>query len=201
MAFEFITEAPRSQQVAFGVMFLIAIVGGGYYFLLSPSTTRVKQLRAEHASLQKQIIENRAIAAHLARFRQEATALRKRLDAVRARLPTEKEIPRLYRQVSDLARRSGLAVSLFDPGSPENREFYEETPIVLVAETSYHRLGEFFARLARLPRIVTLNKFRFQGIDDPTATLRAELTLATYLMRPKSEASADQPGAPPGNQQ
>lgn len=201
MAFEFITEAPRGTQVAAGLM-LLAMIGAGGLVLVSSKKGEVNELRTTHASLQRQVIQNRAIAANLARFRKEAAELRKRLESVQERLPTEKEIPRLYRQVSDLAHQSGLAVSLFDPGEPEDRDFYEETPITVIAESSYHGFGKFFARLARLPRVVTLNAFKFQGIEGSKATLRAELTLATYLMRAKREASAAQRGAPaPTDQQ
>ncbi len=189
MALEFITQAPRVQKIALGVIALAIIGAGGYFLLLSPRMAEVAQLRNRNAALQAEVARNRALAARLAGFRKEAAALRLRLDAARARLPVEKEVPRLYRQISNLAIQSGLAVSLFQPKDPKPKDVYDEVPIVLNAEAGYHQLGKFLERVAKLPRIVTLNEFKLVGIQRPTGSLRAELNLATYVFRPE--------GAPP----
>ena len=51
-----------------------------------------------------------------------------------------------------------------------------------------------------MPRIVNLGDFRLAGIERPTGTVRAELTLATYLFRPEGSpppaATPAAPGAP-----
>lgn len=189
MAFEIITQAPRSQKTAFGVIVLALLVAGGYYLLLSPVMTEVSGLRAQRITKQAELQQNQAVAASLARFKQEAQALRARLETAKERLPSEKEIPALYRQVSDLAFQSGLSVSLFQPKDPVMKDIYQEVPITVSAESGYHQLGSFFDRLARLPRIVNLTDLKLTGISRPTGTLKADLVLATYVFRPE--------GAPP----
>ena len=185
MVFEFIRQAPRSQKIALGVMVLAVIGGAGHFLLLSPKMAEVEQLRTGNASLQSQVTQNRALAAGLATFRQEAAVLRRRLEVAKARLPEEKEVPGLYRQISSLALQSGLTISLFQPKEPKPTDVYDEIPIILTAEASYHQLGEFFERIARLPRVVTLNGLKLEGIQRPTGTVRAELTFATYVFRPE----------------
>lgn len=193
MAFEFITQATRRQKIIAGIVLLILLGAGAYYFLISPQQTEVEQLRTRNASLQAEVTRNRAIAASLARFKQEAAVLRQRLEAARERLPTDKEIPGLYRKISELALQSGLTVALFQPKEPQPKEVYSEVPIVVSAQADYHQLGEFFEKIARLARIVTLNDFKLLGsLTGPAAaggSVRAELNLATYLLRPL--------GAPP----
>ena len=130
--------------------------------------------------------------AGLRTFRAQADALRRRLELAKGRLPSEREIPGLYRQVSDLALQAGLAVALFAPKPPEDKDTVTEIPIAVSAEGTYHQLGGFFSRIGRIPRIVNLGDFRLAGVERPTGTLRAELTLATYLFRP--EGSAPRPG-------
>jgi type IV pilus assembly protein PilO len=129
------------------------------------------------------------VAASLARFKQEAQALRTKLEAAKERLPSEKEIPGLYRQVSDLAFQSGLSVSLFQPKDPATKDIYQEVPISINAEAAYHQLGSFFDRLSRLPRILNLTDLKLAGITRATGTVRADLILTTYVFRPE--------GAPP----
>jgi type IV pilus assembly protein PilO len=123
--------------------------------------------------------------------------LRRRLELAKGRLPSEREIPGLYRQLSDLALQAGLAVALFAPKPAEDKETVTEIPIAVSAEGTYHQLGGFFSRIGRIPRIVNLGDFRLAAVERPTGTVRAELTLATYLFRPDGSApAAGTPGAP-----
>ena len=151
--------------------------------------------------LQAEVAKARVEEAGLRTFRAQADALHKRLDLAKGRLPSEREIPGLYRQISDLALQAGLAVALFAPKPGEDRDTVTEIPIAVSAEGTYHQLGGFFSRIGRIPRIVNLADFRLAGVERPTGTLRAELTLATYLFRPEgSPPAAGTPGAPaPGS--
>jgi len=198
MAFETITQAPRPQKIIFGVILLVVLVAGGYYFLLSPKMAEVSGLRQQRAAKETEMLQSRALAASLARFKQEAQALRARLETAKERLPSEREIPGLYRQVSDLAHQAGLAVSLFQPKEPATKDVYQEVPISVSAEAGYHQLGTFLDRIARLSRIVNLTDMKITGISRPTGTIRADLTLATYVFRPEGAPPPPAPGARPG---
>lgn len=198
MAFEIITQAPRPQKIVFGVIVLAVLLAGGYFLLLSPKWAEVNALRQQRAAKEVELIQSRALAGSLARFKQEAQALRARLEAAKERLPSEREIPGLYRQVSDMAYQTGLAVSLFQPKEPATKEIYQEVPISLSAEAGYHQLGTFLERIARLPRIVNLTDLKITGISRPTGTIKADLTLATYVFRPEGAPPPPAPGARPG---
>jgi Tfp pilus assembly protein PilO len=65
----------------------------------------------------------------------------------------------------------------------------------VISESGYHQLGVFFDKVGRLPRIVNLGDFRMSGIERSTGSVRAELTLTTYVFRPEG---APPPGAKPG---
>ncbi|MBI3634774.1 MAG: type 4a pilus biogenesis protein PilO, partial [Candidatus Rokubacteria bacterium] len=125
--------------------------------------------------------------------------LEKRLELLKERLPNEKETPRLYRTLSEAATQSGLAVSLFQPRSPKEQDYYYEIPIAITAEGGYHQLGEFFERVAALPRVVTLAEMKLTGLTAGTSTgrpLRVDVTLATYMYRPAGAGAPPKPGAP-----
>src|SRR2546427_5666352 len=153
--FDPIVNAPRSQKIVAGVTGAIAIAAAAYFLLLAQAQAQVSQLRAELTSLQTEIARSRAIVADLLKFRREAAELEARLNALKDRLPGEKEIPTLYRTLSDAATASGLAVSLFQPRPPVVRDYYSDIPISLNAEAAYNQIGEFFERVAKMARVVT----------------------------------------------
>lgn len=187
-------HAPRPQKIAFGVILLV-IVGALGYFVISPKTAEREALRVKNDQLQAELTKARTEEATLRQFRAQAEALRRRLEVAKGRLPSEREIPALYRQISDLAQQSGLAVALFAPKPAEDKDNVSEIPITVSAEGSYHQLGTFLSRVGRIPRIVNLGDFRLAAIERPTGSLRAEMTLATYLFRPDGPPVAPAPAA------
>src|SRR6266850_4307321 len=182
--FDPIVNAPRSQKLVAGALGAFVILAAAYFFLLAPAQAEVAQLRAQLSSLQSEITRNRAIVADLLKYRREVAELEARLNALKDRLPGEKEIPTLYRTVSDAATVSGLAVSLFQPRPPVVRDYYSEIPIAVNAEAGYHQLGEFFERVAKLARVVNVAEIKLGGLNRPRNPVRAELVLATYMYRP-----------------
>ena len=192
-----LSNAPRPQKIILGVVGLLIVVGLGYFLVISPKTVERATLRQQAEALQTEVQKASADEANLRPFRLQAEALRRRLQAARERLPSEKEMPRLYRQLTDLAFQSGLQVALFAPKPAQDRDDVAEVPIAMTCEGGYHQLGAFFARVSRLPRIVDLADFRLAAIERPTGTLRAELTLGTFLFRPEGAAPLAKPGASP----
>jgi type IV pilus assembly protein PilO len=196
MAFtDVLANAPRPQKIAVGIVGLVIVAALGY-FIVSPKSTERDALRQKNEALQAEVAKARVEEAGLRTFRAQADALRRRLELAKGRLPSEREIPGLYRQLSDLALQAGLAVALFAPKPPEDKDTVTEIPIAVSAEGTYHQLGGFFSRIGRIPRIVNLGDFRLAAVERPTGTVRAELTLATYLFRP--EGSAPLPGTSGG---
>ena len=200
-ALDSIVNAPPQHKLIFGSMVLVIVGALGYFFLISGARADRDALVQENEVRRAEVLKAKADEANLRPFRALAEALRKRLDAAKEWLPQEREIPQVYRQVSDLAIQSGLGVSLFQPKPPEDRDVLTEVPIAVTAEGTYHQMGAFLQRVGQMPRIVSLGDFRMLGIDRAPGTVRAELTLATYTFRPEGAppppAKPGAPGAPP----
>jgi type IV pilus assembly protein PilO len=196
--FDPIVNAPRSQRILLGVVGVVTLVGLAYFFLLSPIEARISRLRAEHASLQRELVESRRIVADLGRFRAEVAELEKRVELIKEKLPNEREMPALYRTLSDAAFQSGLGVGLFQPREPKVSDYFIEIPIAMVAEGGYHQFGQFFERIAGFPRVVNIVEWKLSGpTKGTTALVKADLTLATYMYRPVGSAPVSKP-APRG---
>ena len=188
-----VVNAPKWQKGLFGVLGLAAIGGASWAFLFSPLHLQLGALRAQHAQLERDIAQNRAIVADLARFKRLVGETEQKLTALREKLPTEKETPPLYRSLSDAASTAGLGVALFEPKEPKPRDYYNEIPIILKAEGGYHQLGEFFQRVAGLPRVVNVTEWKFGPSKDTKKPVAAELTMATYTYRAPGAAPAPKP--------
>src|SRR5919201_1949697 len=158
-----LVHASRPQKIIAGAVGIAILAGLGYVLLISPKLGERASLRPQSDALRAEVAKATTDEANLRPFRLQAEALRRRLQAAKERLPSEKEMPRLYRQITDLAFKSGLHVALFAPKPPEERDDVAEVPITTTGECSYHQLGFFFSRMSRLPRIVDLGDFRLIG--------------------------------------
>lgn len=195
--FDPILNAPRWQRVLLGTMGVVALVGAGYFFLISPIEDRISLLSAEQASLQRELVESRRMVAELDRFRREIAELERQIQVAKEKLPTEKDLPPLYRTLSDAAFQSGLGVALFQPRDLKIGEYFTEIPIAVNVEGGYHQLGEFFERVAGLPRVVNVVEWRLSGLQKgQIVNVKGDLILATYMYRPVGSPSAPKPGAP-----
>lgn len=196
--FDPIVNAPKWQKMVLGLVGVVVLVAAAYFLLISPIEVRISALRAQRESLQRELMESRRIVADIARFRREIAELEKNIEVIKEKLPNEKEMPTLYRTLSDAAYQAGLGVALFQPREPKVTEYFNEIPITLNAEGGYHQLGDFYERVAAFPRVVNVVDWRLTGLSKGRTSIKADLTLATYVYRPVGSPPAPKPpGARP----
>jgi type IV pilus assembly protein PilO len=190
-------DGPKLPKVVLGLVGVVVLVAVGYFVLLSPAQARIEALNQRRTQLTSEVNQAKAQVAEIERFRREIVELEKRLTLLADRLPSEKETPTLYRALSSAAEQSGLGVSLFQPREARAKDVVNEIPIIVSAEGSYHQLAKFFERVSALPRVVTVNDFKMTGLPKSKNSMKADLTLATYMYRTAAPAGAAKPGAPP----
>lgn len=152
---------------------LMALVVVAFYFLFYEAQIQKKdQLAKRLQTVQSQLAENQRIAANLPRFRAEYEKLQEQLDDALSELPDSKEIPKLLRNIGELAREQGLDVLSFKPAAEVNKGFYAEVPVILNLRGSYHDVALFFDAVGRMPRIVNIDQLKMgqaKIIDDRTS--------------------------------
>ena len=219
---DFLAVTPRWQKIVVGLVLLVAFTSAGYFIAVLPVSNRVSSLRAQRDAREQEILRLRPMAAEVTRMRRETAEIEQQLNVAKAKLPTEREIPSLYRTLSDAAVQAGLAVSLFQPKAPRTLDFYTEVPISVIAEGGYHELGDFLARVAMLPRATMVGDLKLTGpkpgapavapagssrspagvnrppasvtdASKPRRSIRAEITLLTYIYRPVGSPPAPKP--------
>lgn len=182
--FDPIVNLPKQAKLGIGFGILAVIAGLSYYFVFAPVQGRIAKLEKDLAGLKTEIAQNKANLAALESLKKQAGEVEKKLAALTEKLPSEKEMPQIYRAVNETVFQSGLDIGSFEPRDPRVRDYYAEIPIKMTVEGGYHQIGDFFDRLAALPRLITVTDWKFAGLPRLKNPVRAELTLATYTYRP-----------------
>jgi type IV pilus assembly protein PilO len=188
-------DGPKLPKIVLGAVLFVVIAGAAAFLLIMPISERIKVQEARKQQLATEIATVRAQVAELQRFRREVADLQAKLELLKVKLPTEKETPALYKSLSEAAQGAGLGVSLFQPREARPRDYVAEIPITITAEGGYHQLGQFFEKVAGLPRVVKVGEMRLTGLQKSRNALRADMTLATFMYR--DVAPAPKPGAVP----
>jgi type IV pilus assembly protein PilO len=191
-----LTRLPLAGQLGVSAVIALLICGGFYYFWYADALEQQKQKETRLADLQKQIRALEATANKLPEFQREVQALEARLETLKRILPPEKEMPDLMRRLQYLAAQSSLAVVKFNPATPVSKEFYQEIPINIDLEGTYHNMGAFLDRISRIPRIVNMGNLQIRARSQPTVnnTVSVSAVATTYVYR-DAPATAQRPGA------
>ena len=183
MADNSLTRLPLAGQLGVSVFLAALICGLFYYFWYSDALDREKTKKARLEQLQKEIRALEVTAAKLQEFQREVQLLEAKLETLKRILPPEKEMPDLMRRVQYLCSQSNLIIRKFTPGPVATKDFYQEVPINLDVEGTFHNLGGFFDRISRLSRLVNMGTIRIKAQGQPTAsnTIAASAVATTYV--------------------
>jgi type IV pilus assembly protein PilO len=198
MADNFLTKLSLAGQRGLSALIAAIILGVFYWQYWSPAQEEYKTKSAQLVTLKAEISALEVTANKLQEFQREVALLEAKLETLKRILPPEKETPDLMRKVQSLAAQSNLVIRKFTPGATVNKEFYQEWPINVEVDGSYHNLGFFFDRVRRLSRLVNIGTVKVTNRGDQTVsnTVSAACVATTFVYL--ENAPANRPPAPGG---
>jgi type IV pilus assembly protein PilO len=190
-----LTKLPLAGQVGASAA-LAAVIGAIFYFMYwQGADAEQNQKSAKLDDLQKQIRALEVTASRLEDFKREVAQLEAKLETLKRILPPQKETPDLLKKVQYLAAQSNLLIRRFTPGATTKKEFYEEWPINIDVDGTYHNLGLFFDRVSRLSRLVNVGnlKVKAQSKQSISNTIAASCVATTFVYVDTPVATAAPP--------
>ncbi len=193
MAFQFSLKNPKFRNPL-----IIAVVGGGViaWWITMVYAKQNEILIKDKANLsgkQKELNSILALKPQLNRIEVEINKAQHRLDSLKSIFPDRKEIPKLIREITGVARASGIFTTKFIPRPDVEKEYYIENRYDLGIIGGFHDLGRFFSFLANMPLIINMSNVSIRtnpSIEEskkmsedhglPMATIVATFTMTTF---------------------
>jgi type IV pilus assembly protein PilO len=199
MADNFLTRLSLVGQLGVSAL-AAAVIGGLFYFQVwGPMVEEHTKKSANLERLQKEIRALEVTANKLPEFQREVVLLEAKLDTLKRILPPSKETPDLMKKVQYLAVQSNLTIRKFNPSATNSRDFYQEFPILVDVEGTYHNLAMFFDRIRRLSRLVNVGNLKIKSQAKPTGskTISSSSQVVTFVyVEPGTQPSpSPAPGA------
>ena len=128
-----------------------------YQFVFVGIQRDTNNLKAELAKKQNELNSIQVLKPQLKKLESDIVAASVRLDSLKSMFPDQKEIPKLIREITGVARASGIYTTRFNPMPDIQREYYVENRYDLSVTGGYHQLAQFFSFLANMPLIINLS--------------------------------------------
>lgn len=183
MADNALTKLSLNGQIGASIA-AAALVGGlFYYFYYSDAVQERETKTVQLETLQKEIRALEVTANKLQEFQREVQLLEAKLETLKRILPPAKETPDLMRKVQALAAQSNLLIKTFTPLAVVNKDFYQEWPINVAVQGTYHNLALFFDRIGRLSRLVNVGELKIASMpaQSVSATISATCVATTFV--------------------
>lgn len=174
------------ELVLFLTVLLLPVVS--YFTIFQPQNKRIDQAAAEITHKQDLLDQLRRETARSKDLEEINGSLQERIGEIEARLPTNKEVDQIVRQVSQLAIEAGLHAPTLKSEKPLAAARYREQPLIMSTKGGFDGFYGFLLALERLPRITRIVDMKVIKSDEEGSDISAEFTLSIYFR--ESEGSA-----------
>jgi type IV pilus assembly protein PilO len=176
-----------------------------WYFYTSGTRAEIQALNDQVTQLQAKNQAAQVATQRINEFRSLHASKQAEYDELKVLLPEERELTNVLQGLQNTARESKLIVSRFSPRDDSQQDFIMAKPIEIEVDSNFTNLRDFFEKMAKLQRIVSITDFSLKQIDQQSAnkTLHAQFLLTTYYASAENltatPAAPGQPGAPAPN--
>ncbi|MDO6593203.1 type 4a pilus biogenesis protein PilO [Neptuniibacter sp. 1_MG-2023] len=168
---------PIGVKIVCYLIVLVAICAAGWHFYITDKQSALKKEISKEQGLKAVYKEKAFQVANLDALRKQMEDVEEKFSELKKQLPTEKEVPGLLDDITNLGTDSGLDIGSIKLAAESKKEFYIELPININVSGSYHQLGQFVSGIAGLPRIVTLHDYT---IKPSSGKVSMQISAKTY---------------------
>lgn len=185
-------------QLAVLVGIAALFYGSVWYFVTSETRVEIQALNDQISALQAKNQVAQIATQRINEFRALYASKSAEYDELKVLLPEDREITNVLQGLQDTARDSRLIVARFSPREDSQQDFIMAKPVEIEVDSNFNSLREFFDKMAKLQRIVSITDFSLKQLDKQSSdrTLHAQFLLTAYYASPETLTPATAAAAP-----
>jgi type IV pilus assembly protein PilO len=163
------------------VNLMLALLAASWWFGFKKVAERKEQLRTEMAIKQKELTDLEEATADVADLQKQVDDLQKAIDFFEGKLPREKDVNDLLREVSKAAEVSRLEIRQFEPIQTIRGSHYSELPVRIVLAGDFEGFYSYLLELEKLARITRVTEMKLKKMQERNGSMEAEMTLSIFF--------------------
>ncbi|GAB4194717.1 MAG: hypothetical protein Kow00105_08970 [Phycisphaeraceae bacterium] len=173
------------------ILLLLAMPVAAYFFVFQPRAAQIAEAREEIAAKQAKLRELEAATKSIDDLGAEIDRLRKAIDLVEQKLPAQRDVEIVLRDVWRLAAENKLTPKSVRTDKIVKNAQYAELPIKMTIIGDFSGFYTFLQELEKLPRITRTPIMKLKKLDKGEGTMQADMVLSIFFEGDRRQASAN----------
>ena len=186
-------EKIKNLQWYFQLLIMVVIAAAIYYFGVYYMITSVTREETQILTDQVTTLRAKNEAARVAtqrinEFRALYASKAIEYEELKVLLPEQREITNVLQGLQDTAKDSRMIVWRFAPKDDSTQEMVTAKSVEVEVDSNFNNLRAFFDKMAKLPRIVSIQNFKINQREKqtPDKTIHAMFELKAYYADPEA---------------
>lgn len=150
-------------------------------FVLQKSRAKTQAMRADTATKQRELADLKQSTAGIVNWTQKFAELKQAISFFEGKLPQEKEIDKILKEVWQMAEANALQTRTVRTMRTERGASYSEQPIEMSLAGDFNGFYVFLQQLENMPRITRVTQMTLNKITDRDGAMQAKLTLSIFF--------------------
>jgi type IV pilus assembly protein PilO len=167
------------------LLLLVAIPTAAWWLVFKPANEQIAAARAEILAKQQKLTRLEAATRHIEDLGREIDKLTQAIDLFEAKLPAEKEVEVILKEVWQVAARHQLKPRSIRAEKPIKSLRYSELPLKMVISGDFPGFYAFLLDLERLSRLTRIPDMKLEKVrtvtDGPDGQMEASFTLSIFF--------------------
>jgi len=168
------------REVIF-VLVMLGLLGSTNYFVFSKANKKKQDLLSDIRTKQAALSNFQQATAGIEDLNNKIDELQKAITFFESKLPQEKEIDKILKEVWTMAEANQLTTKTIKTMKAQRGPSYSEQPIQLSLSGDFNGFYAFLLQLEKLQRITRITDMNLQKISDRDGEMQAQMTLSIFF--------------------
>jgi Tfp pilus assembly protein PilO len=163
------------------VLVMLGLLGSTNYFVFAKANKKKEATLTEIRGKQTALANLQQATAGIDDLNRKIDELQKAITFFESKLPQEREVDKILREVSQIAEANSLQTKTIKTMRSERGASYSEQPIQMGLSGGFKGFYSFLLQLEKLPRITRVTQMNLQKISDRDGEMQAQMTLSIFF--------------------
>jgi len=168
---------------------MLALLGTTYFFVFSKANEKRAQLVGDIEEKRRALINLQQATAGIEDLNRKISDLQEAIDFFESKLPQEKEIDKILKEVWQIAEANSLQTRTIKTLRSERSANYSEQSIQLSLAGDFNGFYSFLLQIEKLPRITRVTSMDLKKITGKDGEMQAQMNMSIFF-EPDSGARA-----------
>lgn len=173
------------------VLLLLAMPVAAYFFVFQPRAVQIEDARSERLAKEAKLQELKVALKNIDDLGAEIDRLREAITLVEQKLPAQRDVEVVLRDVWRLAAENNLTPKSVRTDKIVDAAHYAELPIKMKIVGDFAGFYTFLQELEKLPRITRMPEMKLKKDGNDGSVMQADMVLSIFFEGEKSQVSAN----------